>query len=190
MENLSLSETPPPGGPVELVQGGPQPLPQLPPQMFTTAAQLLDLTDSKNLFDFEDGTPFRGGLMVILRDGRKLIGVLRSWDQFANLILQSTTERLFAVSPNNSDPDDEPQRLYADVLHGVFLVRGENVLLLGEIDLDKDDDPPPGYDAADFDTVKKLADERKAADKRREKSRLKKLAKMGFEGENLAEIGL
>jgi U6 snRNA-associated Sm-like protein LSm1 len=36
--------------------------------MFTTAAQLLDLTDKK--------------LMVSLRDGRKLIGVLRSWDQF------------------------------------------------------------------------------------------------------------
>jgi hypothetical protein len=41
---------------------------QLPPQMFTTAAQLLDLTDKK--------------LMVALRDGRKLVGVLRSWDQF------------------------------------------------------------------------------------------------------------
>jgi U6 snRNA-associated Sm-like protein LSm1 len=36
--------------------------------MFTTAAQLLDLTDKK--------------LVLVLRDGRKLIGVLRSWDQF------------------------------------------------------------------------------------------------------------
>ncbi len=48
MENLSISEPPPPGGP-----GGPGPQfqqppqqPQLPAQMFTTAAQLLDLTDS------------------------------------------------------------------------------------------------------------------------------------------------
>lgn len=31
-------------GPKQLMQHGP---PQLPPQMFTTAAQLLDLTDSK-----------------------------------------------------------------------------------------------------------------------------------------------
>ncbi|KAF2425537.1 hypothetical protein EJ08DRAFT_736734 [Tothia fuscella] len=30
-----------------------------------------------------------------LRDGRKLIGVLRSWDQFANLVLQDTVERVF-----------------------------------------------------------------------------------------------
>lgn len=48
--------------------GGPSPVPQLPPQMFTTAASLLELTDKK--------------LLVQLRDGRKLIGVLRSWDQF------------------------------------------------------------------------------------------------------------
>ena len=44
MENLSLQDAPPPAGPL-----GPAPLPpqpQLPPQMFTTAAQLLDLTDS------------------------------------------------------------------------------------------------------------------------------------------------
>ena len=75
----------------------------------------------------------------MLRDGRKLIGVLRSWDQFgmalhvvflnmlmrlsmiANLVLQDTIERIFA------------QNKYADIQRGVFLVRGENVLMLGEI---------------------------------------------------------
>lgn len=54
MENLSITDSagrgappPPPAGP----QGGPQLAApqQLPPQMFTTAAQLLDLTDSKGL---------------------------------------------------------------------------------------------------------------------------------------------
>jgi U6 snRNA-associated Sm-like protein LSm1 len=67
-------------------------------------------------------------------------------------------------------------------------VRGENVLLLGEIDLDKDDDPPPGFQRAELDVVKKLAEDKKAADKAKEKVRLKKLAKQGFEGENLGEI--
>lgn len=38
-------------------------------------------------------------LLLVLRDGRKLIGVLRSWDQFANLVLTSTTERYFVTSP-------------------------------------------------------------------------------------------
>ncbi|KAK5997319.1 U6 snRNA-associated Sm-like protein LSm1 [Cladobotryum mycophilum] len=173
MENLSISDAPPPGGPAASQAGLPQPIPQLPPQMFTTAAQLLDLTDKK--------------LMVVLRDGRKLIGVLRSWDQFANIVLQSTTERIFAPKP---DSDGYPFGYYADITHGMFLVRGENVLLLGEIDLDKDDDPPPGYEPAELDIVKKMVEEKKAADKAKEKHRLKKLAKMGFEGENLGELFL
>lgn len=171
MENLSISDAPPQGGPQG--RGMPQPPPQLPPQMFTTAAQLLDLTDKK--------------LMVALRDGRKLIGVLRSWDQFANLVLQSTTERIFAQDPA-SEGSDRPTGFFADITHGIFLVRGENVLLLGEIDLDRDDDAPPGFVPADLDVVKKLAEERKTAEKAKEKSRLRKLAKIGFEGENVGEI--
>lgn len=39
----------------------------------------------------------------------------------ANLVLQDTVERLYAGS------------LYADIPRGIFIVRGENVLLLGEI---------------------------------------------------------
>ena len=47
MENLSLSDQPPPGAGGPLRQPPPpQQQPQLPAQMFTTAAQLLDLTDS------------------------------------------------------------------------------------------------------------------------------------------------
>lgn len=39
----------------------------------------------------------------------------------ANLVLQDTVERIFV------------QDIYADIPRGIFLVRGENVLLLGEI---------------------------------------------------------
>jgi U6 snRNA-associated Sm-like protein LSm1 len=53
MENMNMQNTqqqlPPPLG--AGAGGGPQmppPVPQLPPQMFTTAAQLLDLTDSEH----------------------------------------------------------------------------------------------------------------------------------------------
>ena len=83
-------------------------------------------------------------LVLVLRDGRKLIGVLRSWDQFgmniidwrsllityedgiaeqvvANIVLQDTIERNFVLD------------CYSDVSRGTFLVRGENVLLLGEV---------------------------------------------------------
>ncbi|KAI0378317.1 Sm-like ribonucleoprotein [Hypomontagnella monticulosa] len=172
MENLSIHDPPPGALPQSLGRAAPPQPQQLPPQMFTTAAQLLDLTDKK--------------LLVCLRDGRKLTGVLRSWDQFANLVLQSTVERTFAITSDPSDP--QPRGLYADQNHGIFLVRGENVLLLGEIDLDKDDDPPPGFEKGEFNVVEKLAKERRAAEKTKEKAKLKKLATLGFEGESMGEI--
>lgn len=58
--------------------------------MFTTAAQLLDLTDSMiysmclvlQAMYFADHGYWPEKLVLVLRDGRKIIGVLRSWDQF------------------------------------------------------------------------------------------------------------
>lgn len=126
--------------------------PQLPPQMFTTAAQLLDLTDKK--------------LMLVLRDGRKLLGVLRTWDQFANLVLTETKERYYVEAPS---PAGSPRKLFCDIPRGTFLVRGENVLLLGEIDLDRDDEDPPGYVEGPveevFEIQKRQENERKKNDK-------------------------
>ncbi|KAI9844573.1 MAG: SM-like, degradation of cytoplasmic mRNAs and positively regulates transcription initiation [Sclerophora amabilis] len=117
----------------------PQQVPQLPPQMFTTAAQLLDLTDT-------------------------------------NLVLQDTVERIFV------------NHVYADIQRGIFIVRGENVLLLGEIDLDKDDYIPEPFQQASAEQVfmlqKKEQDERKRVTKRRND----RLQALGFEGENAGEV--
>lgn len=60
-------------------------------------------------------------LMVLLRDGRTLIGYLRSVDQFANLVLHKTIERIHVGTE------------YGDIPRGIFIIRGENVVLLGEI---------------------------------------------------------
>ncbi|KAI9273729.1 hypothetical protein BY458DRAFT_508047 [Sporodiniella umbellata] len=81
--------------------------------LFTTSTGLIDSIDKS--------------LMVVLRDGRKLIGILRSFDQFANLVLQDTIERIYVNG------------CYGDIPRGVFLIRGENVVLLGEIDSEKPD---------------------------------------------------
>ena len=67
-------------------------------------------------------------LMVQLRDGRKFVGVLRSFDQFANLVLEKAVERIIVGSQ------------YAEIPMGLYVIRGENVVLLGEIDESKD--PP------------------------------------------------
>jgi U6 snRNA-associated Sm-like protein LSm1 len=61
------------------------------------------------------------------------------------------------------------------------------VLLLGEIDLDKDDDPPPGYEKAEAEVVQKLHKEKKIRDARRDKIKAKRLGDLGFEGENTGE---
>jgi len=76
-------------------------------------AHLLDLIDRK--------------LMILLRDGRTLIGYLRSVDQFANLVLHKAIERIHV-----SDK-------YGDMERGIFIIRGENVVLLGEIDREKEE---------------------------------------------------
>uniref|UniRef100_UPI00358E37B7 U6 snRNA-associated Sm-like protein LSm1 n=1 Tax=Myxine glutinosa TaxID=7769 RepID=UPI00358E37B7 len=75
-------------------------------------ASLIDDIDKKHL--------------VLLRDGRTLIGFLRSIDQFANLVLHRTIERIHVG------------RRYGDIPRGIFVVRGENVVLLGEIDVEKE----------------------------------------------------
>lgn len=67
-------------------------------------------------------------LLVQLRDGRKIIGILRSFDQFANLVLESAIERIIV------------ENKYAEVSLGLYVVRGENVVLLGQVDDAKD--PP------------------------------------------------
>jgi len=69
-------------------------------------------------------------VIVVLRDGRKLLGILRSYDLFANLVLQDTGERIFLGNR------------YGDIPKGLYIGRGENVVLLGEIDLDKEDEVP------------------------------------------------
>lgn len=65
-------------------------------------------------------------ILVCLRDGRQFRGYLRSFDQYANLVLDSTVERLII------------DRSYCDVSIGILAVRGENVMLLGEIDAVRD----------------------------------------------------
>lgn len=105
----------------------------------------------------------------------------------ANLVLQSTIERIYAPFLDATE-DSSIRGYYADKTHGIFLVRGENVLLLGEIDLDRDDETPAGFEERDYKEVEKILKDRKVTDKVKEKLKLKKLATLGFEGENMGEI--
>ncbi|KAF8516219.1 Sm-like ribonucleoprotein [Hysterangium stoloniferum] len=110
---------------------------------FTTSGSLVDCVDKK--------------MLVVLRDGRKLLGVLRSYDQFANLVLEDTVERV-----HQGDA-------FSDIRKGVFLIRGENVVLLGEIDLDAEDEVP--LHPVPLQQIAVLHDAEIAARKRRENAK-------------------
>ncbi|KAJ4842718.1 hypothetical protein Tsubulata_043631 [Turnera subulata] len=69
-------------------------------------------------------------LLVLLRDGRKLMGILRSFDQFANAVLEGACERVIVGE------------LYCDIPLGLYVIRGENVVLIGELDLEREELPP------------------------------------------------
>jgi U6 snRNA-associated Sm-like protein LSm8 len=68
---------------------------------------------------------------IVTADGRIIIGTLRGFDQAINIILDDSHERVF------SSTDGVEQ-----VLLGLYIIRGDNVALIGEIDeeLDKNID--------------------------------------------------
>jgi len=78
-------------------------------------ASLLDQVDKK--------------VLVLLRDKRTLIGILRTCDQFNNLVLHESVERICVG------------KKYGDIERGLFIVRGDNVVLVGEIDPAKEGAP-------------------------------------------------
>ncbi|KAF3922408.1 hypothetical protein AA313_de0204424 [Arthrobotrys entomopaga] len=65
---------------------------------------------------------------IITADGRTLVGTLLGHDQTTNLILQNTQERVFQqLNADESTPNEI-------VDHGLYLIRGDNVLLCGLVD--------------------------------------------------------
>ena len=89
-------------------------------------------------------------LLVMLRDGSKILGTLRSFDQFANIVLQDAVERIIVGSS------------YSDIPLGLYIVRGENVVLMGEVDEPKETE---GLTMVDNDEIKRAREAEKAAEK-------------------------
>ncbi|KAH7392601.1 hypothetical protein BKA66DRAFT_457856 [Pyrenochaeta sp. MPI-SDFR-AT-0127] len=150
------SATPPPQQVPNVLGGGRGPPPQqilpidLPPQAFLTSAMLLDMVDKK--------------VDVLLRDEKEYIGILRSYDQFANLVLTECYERIAARNPEatQSSESSTPRWLIHDVkLPGLMTIRGENVTICATVDLDRED-TPRGAKFAAVDEVRALAASQKA----------------------------
>ncbi|KAK0070128.1 U6 snRNA-associated Sm-like protein LSm1 [Biomphalaria pfeifferi] len=105
-------------------------------------------------------------LLVVLRDGRTLIGYLRTIDQFANLVLHRTIERIHVG------------KKYGDIPRGIFIVRGENVVLLGEVDLENEHNLP--LEQVNIDTILELQREQQLEREAEQERKKKAMAERGI----------
>eukprot|EP00808_Paulinella_micropora_P023203 g79882.t1 len=64
---------------------------------------------------------------VITNDGRNIVGILRGFDQAINLIVEECHERVYSK--------EEPIK---QVPLGLYIIRGDNVAVVGEVDEDMD----------------------------------------------------
>lgn len=94
---------------------------------FTTAAAIIGAVDRK--------------VFLMLYDGRCVVGVLRSFDQFGNLVIHDAQERLYY--PDTKEYAVSPQE-------SVMLLRGENLVIMGELDIDKEDDLLSNWTLIDY----------------------------------------
>lgn len=70
-------------------------------------------------------------VLVLTSDSRTLVGNLLSCDQMTNLVLSDTIERIIRP-PEDPEPSSE-------VSHGLYLVRGDNVVCVGLVVQELDD---------------------------------------------------
>lgn len=131
---------------------------------FTTAAAIVGSVDRK--------------IFVLMRDGRKLFGILRTFDQFANLVLQDAVERIYL----NEDDKDElsPPQSFSETYRGVFMIRGENVVMMGELDIDTEDDHLEKLQQIPFPEAEAKLKARQAAKIKNEAAKSKRLLAKGL----------
>ncbi|CEG01322.1 Ribonucleoprotein LSM domain,eukaryotic/archaea-type [Ostreococcus tauri] len=64
---------------------------------------------------------------VLTNDGRHVVGTLRGFDQVTNVILEDCAERVYS---SESGVEEAPL--------GVYMIRGDNVALVGPVDEELD----------------------------------------------------
>lgn len=64
---------------------------------------------------------------VITADGRNIVGALKGFDQAVNVILDESHERVYSTAQG-----------VEQVVLGLYIIRGDNVAVIGELDEDVD----------------------------------------------------
>ncbi|KAF7351262.1 U6 snRNA-associated Sm-like protein LSm8 [Mycena sanguinolenta] len=62
-------------------------------------------------------------VIVILQDGRVIVGVLAGFDQKSNIVLSDSKERIYSMDAG-----------VEEVPLGLYLVKGDMIVLIGEVD--------------------------------------------------------
>ncbi|KAK0494500.1 hypothetical protein EDD18DRAFT_1174618 [Armillaria luteobubalina] len=62
-------------------------------------------------------------VLVILQDGRAIVGVMAGYDQKSNVVLSDSKERVYSMEEG-----------VEEVPLGLYLVKGDMIILVGEID--------------------------------------------------------
>ncbi|XP_077975664.1 U6 snRNA-associated Sm-like protein LSm1 [Styela clava] len=106
--------------------------------------------------------------LVVLRDGRTLIGILRSIDQFANLVIHRTIERIHVG------------KKYGDIPRGIFVVRGENVVLLGEVDGEMDNESDLNLEKVSVEEILQAQRKQQEEHMEEKKAKLKAMKERGL----------
>ncbi|KIM91440.1 hypothetical protein PILCRDRAFT_129766 [Piloderma croceum F 1598] len=67
-------------------------------------------------------------VLLILQDGRAIVGVMAGFDQKSNVVLSDSKERVYSIDEG-----------VEEIPLGLYLVKGDMIVLIGEIDdtLDK-----------------------------------------------------
>ena len=94
---------------------------------FTTAAAIIGFVDRK--------------VNAVLIGGRSIIGVLRTFDQFGNLVIHDGVERVYFPETKQYGESLKPQ---------IYVIRGENLRMIGDLDIDIEDKSLIGWERIDF----------------------------------------
>ncbi|KAK0192999.1 hypothetical protein F5146DRAFT_1042433 [Armillaria mellea] len=62
-------------------------------------------------------------VLLILQDGRAIVGVMAGYDQKSNVVLSDSKERVYSMEEG-----------VEEVPLGLYLVKGDMIILVGEID--------------------------------------------------------
>ncbi|KAM7267475.1 hypothetical protein ACFE04_009641 [Oxalis oulophora] len=67
-------------------------------------------------------------ISVITNDGRNIVGILKGFDQATNIILDESHERVYSTKEG-----------VQQLVLGLYIIRGDNISVVGEIDHDLDE---------------------------------------------------